>query len=149
MYNLTITTSTPSLRPQNNEKKTTHKRTKDGTGDSRETWLRRLHLTLDQPTKPGPETDRIFARLLGPSITPPSSSSSLTTTIPPKEIELQLSNVPIGLSVVVFGAVCLTKILLDISISNHPKIHEEAYQELLSDIRMAKEDLRSKGISVD
>ncbi|KAA1077854.1 hypothetical protein PGT21_022127 [Puccinia graminis f. sp. tritici] len=62
---------------------------------------------------------------------------------------VSLGLVPIGLSVVVFGAVCLTKILLDISISNHPKIHEEAYHELLSDIRMAKEDLRSKGISVD
>ncbi|KAA1071821.1 hypothetical protein PGT21_020289 [Puccinia graminis f. sp. tritici] len=62
---------------------------------------------------------------------------------------VSLGLVPIGLSVVVFGSVCLTKILLDISISNHPKIHEEAYHELLSDIRMAKEDLRSKGISVD
>ncbi|OAV92143.1 hypothetical protein PTTG_27726 [Puccinia triticina 1-1 BBBD Race 1] len=56
---------------------------------------------------------------------------------------------PIGLGLLGFGSACLAKILLDISGSNQSKIHEESYHELLSDIRMAKEDLRSKGISVD
>ncbi|PLW18490.1 hypothetical protein PCANC_07267 [Puccinia coronata f. sp. avenae] len=56
---------------------------------------------------------------------------------------------PVALALVAFGALCLTKILRDILLSNQSKIHEQSYHELISDIRMAKDDLRSKGISVD
>ncbi|KAH9454356.1 hypothetical protein MJO28_007351 [Puccinia striiformis f. sp. tritici] len=60
-----------------------------------------------------------------------------------------LAVLPVVLSLISFGSICLCKILLDISISNQSNIHEQSYHELLSDIQMAKEDLRNKGISVD
>ncbi|KNZ58400.1 hypothetical protein VP01_1937g7 [Puccinia sorghi] len=56
---------------------------------------------------------------------------------------------PAVLALLTFASSCLAKILLDICRSNHASIHELSYHELISDIQMAKEDLRSKGISVD
>ncbi|WAR56566.1 hypothetical protein PtB15_7B415 [Puccinia triticina] len=60
-----------------------------------------------------------------------------------------LLGAPIGRGLLGFGAACLAKTLLDISVSNPSKIREESDHALLSDIRTAKEDRRRKGISVD
>lgn len=69
-----------------------------------------------------------------------------------QKIEFNFSNstiVPLLLSLVGFGSASLLKILLDILISSKSKHHIESYHELLSDIRAAKDDLRSKGILID